>query len=396
MIDLVLLLAATLAAVAGWRRGLVTSALSAGGWLLGLLLGLWAVPALLDLLDQRPTSDLTAALVVTVGALILATVGAGALGALGQRVVGTVSWRPARLLDAGLGATAMVLAALIAGWALISTARPLLSAAAGDQIDRSHGWHLLDRSVPDEARTALGRLNDQLESSPFPKVFHTLPAAPAAPPDASVLGSPAIAQAQESVVKVRSTSDRCGGIAFGSGWVVSDDRVVTNAHVVAGGQRITVRPGGDGSRLDATVVAYDPDLDLAILAVPGLTAQPLPRVPELGTGATGVAAGFPNGGDYHLSPAVVHADAVSSGRNIYDSKTVNRDIYTLSTTVVPGNSGGPLLTRDGGVAGTIFARADNDGSIGFALTDRATDRLLDQAPTLRREVPTGACLSHDG
>ena len=395
VIDVILVLAISLAALGGWRRGFVTSALSAAGWLAGLVLGLWAVPRLLDLADLRPDSEVTSALVVLLGALVLATVLAGLLSMVGVRVATALHWRPVRLIDSGLGALAMAFAAMLAGWAVLSSARPLMSDDVVQHIDASHGWRALDRTVPDSARSAVDDLNTRLESSPFPQVFeHNVPSSPAAIPDAASVTTPAVDRARESVLKIRSSSQDCRGVAFGSGWVVSDNRVVTNAHVVAGGERITVQPGGDGRRLRATVVAFDPQLDLAILRVPDLDERPLPRAADLAEGAPAVAAGFPNGGDYHLSPAAVSDESVTGGRDIYDDRLVNRDIFTLSTTVIPGNSGGPLITPDGRVAGTIFAKAQANDTIGFALTDDATDSVLDRAAALREPVSTGSCLAH--
>lgn len=393
VIDLFLLVLVSLAALGGWRRGLVTSAMSATGWVVGLLVGLWVTRFILDAFDVRPESDVTSALLVAGGGLLLAAVASAALSVLAHRVVRHITWRPAQLLDSGLGAVTMVLAAAIAGWALLSSARPLLSTEATDRVDSSHGWQMLDRSVPESARTAVGQLNEQLETSPFPTVFQKPGAAAPVPvPGEEVTRSPQIDQAEESIIKVRSRSDTCHGISSGSGWVVSKNRIVTNAHVVAGGEQITVQPGGDGAIRKATVVAYDPELDLAILRVPNLNTDPLPRVPHLDRGATAVAAGYPLGGDLHLSPAAVSDEDLMGGRNIYDSAVVHRDIYTLSTTVQPGNSGGPLITQDGRVAGTIFARAEENSTIGFALTDKATDAMLDKAPSFSKRVATGGCL----
>ena len=60
--------------------------------------------------------------------------------------------------------------------------------------------------------------------------------------------------------------------------------------------------GGTGPALTATVVGFDPDLDLAVLAVPGLAAEPLARSAVLAAGADAAAAGFPWGGPYAQIP----------------------------------------------------------------------------------------------
>ncbi|WP_289232669.1 CvpA family protein [Barrientosiimonas endolithica] len=148
MIDLVLVLVALLAVWLGWRRGLVTSALTAVGWIAGLLLGLAATPAVLDALDLRPEADNTAALVVVLAALLLAAIGAGVMGALAGVVVRLTNVRPVRLLDSGLGAVALLVTTLLASWAVLASARPLLSADGVRAVDSSYGWRAMDRAAP--------------------------------------------------------------------------------------------------------------------------------------------------------------------------------------------------------------------------------------------------------
>lgn len=397
MIDLVLVLVALLAVWLGWRRGLVTSALTAVGWIAGLLVGLAATPAVLDALDLRPEADNTAALVVVLAALLLAAVGAGVMGALAGMVVRLTNVRPVRLLDSGLGAVALLVTTLLASWAVLASARPLLSADGVRAVDSSYGWRAMDRAAPPAARDALGRFGDQVDASPFPEVFAGRePQVEVEAPDPDVASSPAIARARGAVLKIRSSSDSCAMRSVGSGWVVSENRVVTNAHVIAGGQRITVQPGGEGERHEATVVAFDPDLDLAILRVDTLDAPVLDRAPDLDRGAEAVAAGYPQGGDYTLTAARVRAQMAAVGRDVYGSKPVNRDIYALNAQLLPGDSGGPLLTTDGQVGGTVFARSADDPNTGYALTDDATDSWLDQAGELSSEVPTGDCVAREG
>lgn len=393
MVDLLVLLLLTLAMLGGWRQGLITSALSAVGWLTGVLIGIWATPRFLDAFELRPESELTVALLILVCALVLGAIGAGSLGQLGRTVAARIPFRPARLIDAGLGALAMGVVALIATWAVMSSARPLLSADAGGQVEGSHAWRLLDNAVPDSTRNAMGSLNDRFANSPFPDAFSGAePHVEVPPPDGSTAASAAVQRAGASVVKVRGDSDQCGGQSVGSGWVVSDDRIVTNAHVVAGADAVTIQPGGSGLPLPAAVVAYDTDLDLAILRVDGLDAPALSRTGDLPSGTSVAAAGFPYGGNYAVSDGRIRAESRATGQDVYHRKPVNREIYQVRTTIVPGNSGGPLLTADGRVAGTVFAKSATNDDTGYVLTDDATNAWLNRAPNLTEGVPTGGCV----
>ncbi len=93
------------------------------------------------------------------------------------------------------------------------------------------------------------------------------------PPDASLASLPVVAEAARSVVKIRGVATACKKILEGSGVVFLPNRVMTNAHVVAGSDSVTVSVGGEERA--ANVVSYDPSADIAILDVPGLQAPPL-------------------------------------------------------------------------------------------------------------------------
>lgn len=393
MIDLVVLLLLTAAVIGGWRQGLITSVLSATGWLGGVALGVWATPRVMEAFDAQPESELNTAMVVLVSALVLGVIGASSLGRLGVTASRMIPFEPARVLDATLGAIAMAVVTLLACWAAMSSSRPLLSAEATAQVDKSYSWRALDSSVPDSTRSAVTALNERFAESPFPEAFSGAePQVEVEAPDGSAAASSAVQRAGASVVKVRSRSDQCEGISVGSGWVVEDDRIVTNAHVVAGGTEVSVQPGGEGSRLAATVVAFDAELDLAILSVPGLTAPPLARVDDVERGASVAAAGFPGGGDYAVADGRVRTKVTATGQDVYGQDSVEREIYLVRTAISPGNSGGPLLTKEGLVAGTIFAKSARNSSTGYALTEGGTEAWLDRASALTAPVSTRGCV----
>ena len=143
---------------------------------------------------------------------------------------------------------------------------------------------------------------------------------------------------------------------------------MTNAHVVAGSNRAG-RGESAGRRLDATVVLYDAQRDLAVLDVPGLDAAPLEfAVGARRAGRRRIVAGYPLDGPYTLTPARIRALIQLRGPNIYSSATVTREVYTIRAQVRPGNSGGPLLAPDGTVLGVIFGAAIDETDVGFALT----------------------------
>lgn len=287
-------------------------------------------------------------------------------------------------------------AALVVGvlaWFLLSAMRPFAPEPLARSIEQSRVYQTLDGIVPDRFDELPGRAAEVLVTE-LPKVFGgDEPVLPAAEPDPGVLDNPQVQQAASGVVRVSTQAPNCRSDSSGSGWVVSPQRVVTNAHVVAGSSAVRVSVTGTGPQLAAEIVAFEPDLDLAILAVPALDAAPLPRAPEnQPVGSDTVAAGFPWGGSYTLNQSRIRGTVVENGGDIYGGPGVAREVYAIRGTVRPGNSGGPLLTADGRVAGTVFAMSAIDAQTGYVLTDAATAPLLESAAMLAEPVPAGGCL----
>ena len=183
-------------------------------------------------------------------------------------------------------------------------------------------------------------------------------------------------------------------IQEGSGFVVAPDYVVTNAHVVAGIAHPYVLDSH--GRHAASAMLFDPNLDIAVLWVPGLP-DPAVRVDTglVGRGTTGAVLGYPEGGPFAYGAAAVQAVFQANGLNIYGNAQTVRTVYQLSARVEPGNSGGPLVEPDGLVVGVVFARSTTDPGVGYAL---ATPKVLEdgragEAEPTNRPVSTGACTS---
>jgi S1-C subfamily serine protease len=191
------------------------------------------------------------------------------------------------------------------------------------------------------------------------------------------------------VVKVNGTAPSCGENIEGSGFVFAPDHILTNAHVVAGvtvGPKVTTMTG---ETLQAHVVFYDPQIDVAVLYVPGLNLTPLAFAGQAHAGADAVVAGYPEEINTHVlitrSARIAEIqDAISL--NIYQSTQVTRQIYQIRAVVQQGNSGGPLLSPDGTVYGVVFAQATGQADAGFALTAAQVEQDAATVP-----VSTQAC-----
>jgi S1-C subfamily serine protease len=175
----------------------------------------------------------------------------------------------------------------------------------------------------------------------------------------------------------------------GSGFAYAAQHVMTNAHVVAGIDNPTVRVGGVGRAYPARVVFFDPRKDVAVLYVPDLRVPLLRFDDSAERGDSAVVAGYPQDGGLDLQAATVANRINARGQNIYSSSMVTREIYSIRSTVRPGNSGGPLLTTDGRVYGVVFARSTSDNETGYVLTADEVAGDARRAATATTQVDTG-------
>lgn len=393
LLDIILLAVLVMQAITGWYRGFLASVLGVIGLIAGGWVAIWGLPQMM-IGESFRGNAITRSIVMLFGVLMLAGLGYGLLSDAGRRIMesrrrgllGRGDSLAGALLSAAMAAVLMGLASL--------ALYPLAPSSWRGLMDESKILAAVADNTPPAVVDLAGRATSELYDAGFPRVFGDPGAEPDLPadvPDAGITDSPGVQAAAGSIVKVNSAMIRCNAAGTGSGWVVAPQRIVTNAHVVAGSNAVTVQVGGSGARLQADVVAFDPDLDLAILDVPRLQAQPLERAPALGRGDSSVVAGFPRGGPYRTEPARIRGMLQATGTDIYDSRPVQREIYSIYARVIPGNSGGPLLTTEGQVAGTVFARSANSTETGFVITDSGSRQLLDQAAELTQPVDTGQC-----
>ncbi len=315
MIDLILALVLIGYTVSGFRQGFLVSALSLVGFLGGGALAMWLLPKLLSGWLNGPT-DLRSNLILVGGVLGLAAVGQAVTGTVGARLKSRVHFAPAHAVDAALGAVASLVAISLLTWFVAGAVRGV-AGPVSRQIGQSRIVAALDDIVPVQASQLFSGFRGLLDRGGFPKVFESLGPErilPIDPPDGSVTTTEAVRAAAGSMVKVTGVARSCNRSQEGSGWVVAPQRVVTNAHVVAGETAPTVRIGGVGRSYDAQVVIFDAKRDIAVLAVPGLPAPPLKIGADAGRGTSAVVAGFPEDGPYRLAAARVRTVLEAQGQ----------------------------------------------------------------------------------
>jgi S1-C subfamily serine protease len=209
-------------------------------------------------------------------------------------------------------------------------------------------------------------------------------------PDPALLAGAAVGRTRPSVVKITGLAASCARRIEGSGFVYATDRVMTNAHVVAGVSRPQVEVGGE--QRDATVVVYDPERDVAVLRVPGLGLRPLAFADQpVDTDDDAIVLGYPEDGPFFAGAARVRDRMEIRGPDIYDERTVTRQVYSIYADVRSGNSGGPLIAPDGTVLGVIFAAAVDQQQTGFALTAAEVAGAARTGRTATAQTDTGDC-----
>lgn len=385
-----LLVALVLAyALSGYWQGFITGAFATAGLLIGGLFGVWLAPVALG--DAQPS------LWVSLGALFIVILAASLGQALfqyaGARIRNKITWQPIRALDAVGGALLSAVAVLLVAWALGVAVSGSKIGDVTPLVRESKVLSKVNGVLPASAPSVLNAFNDVVGTSFFPRYLE--PFAPeriveVAPGDNELLAKKRIRAAEQSVLKVRATN-RCGRGVEGTGFIYDEGLVMTNAHVVAGVDDAEVLLGDE--TVPATVVLYDSQLDLAVLSV-DTGDRPALRLDETAEAQDPVVIlGYPQDGPYDAQAARIRAEQRLRSPDIYGNGSVIREVFSLRGLVRPGNSGGPIIERDGDVVGVVFAASVTDDDTGYALTADQVMETAEEAKTRTSEVSTGDCAS---
>ncbi len=389
VVDWIVIALAAIAAYRGFKSGFLRQAFEFGGGFLGLIVGVAIGP--------RVASAFTDEAGAVAALIALAVVFVGlSLGQTSGFVVGHRFGQVARrqrfgAADLVLGAVLGIAVTAVSFWLIGSVLVHGPSRPVAKALHRSKLLRVVNRSLP-QPPNVLAYIQQYLNTSDFPQVFAGLPRTigPPARYPSNELALRAIEQAEASTVRV--VVPACGGVQLGSGWVAAPSTVVTNAHVVAGGDEIAIEDAA--GRHEGTVVVFDAKTDVAVVHVEGLAGPSL----DLDTGdkergTPGATLGFPGaaGGDMVTHRAVVQARYSATGRDIYGRSIVERDVYEIRSRVRQGDSGGPFVLPNGNVAGVVFAASTTDDDIGYALTGNEVQDEIARGAGRTEPTGTGGC-----
>ena len=351
-------------ALSGYWQGFVTGAMATAGLLLGGLTGVWLAPLALG--DANPS------VLVSLGALFIVILSASLGQAFfqygGARLRETIRWQPFRAVDAAGGAVLSGAAVLLVSWALGVAVAGSGIGGITPLVRESVVLKKVDEVLPAGADGLLKAFNNVVGTTFFPRYLEPFAPeriVPVSPGPQRLLTDPDVVRAEQSVVKIQS-ANRCGRGIEGSGFLFAPDRVMTNAHVVAGVDQPTIEIGGNA--VEGTVVYYDPDVDVAVIAVESGEVTALPFDLEVEPKAGVAILGYPEDGPYDVQPGRVRSEQRLRSPNIYGDGAVIRDVLSLRGSVRPGNSGGPVVSSGGDVVGVVFAASLTDSDTGYALT----------------------------
>lgn len=389
LLDVILLVLVILFAISGYRQGFLVGVLSFVGFLGGGVVGAKIAKPFTDLIGQERHGALIGILTV-VG---LAMIGQVAGTALGAGIRDRVTWRPGQAVDAAAGAVLSGASVLLVAWLLATAVERSPFHALARSVRDSEVLATVDSGMPQNVYGAFADLRQLVDDNGFPEVFAGIGGEriiSVAPPSPASVQAPGVRNAAASIVKIRGVAKSCDQRVEGSGFVIAPQRVMTNAHVVAGVRDPVVVL--DSGTLPAEVVLFDPNRDIAVLRVPDLQRPPLrfTTTPPAAEGPA-VIAGYPQDGPYTTVAARIRNRQTARAANIYSHGTVLRDIYAVRGQVLPGNSGGPLLAEDGSVYGVIFAAATDDNDTGYALTAGEVEGSAATGTAATTEVSTQGC-----
>lgn len=386
VLDIVLGLLLLGYAIYGFTNGLLHSVAAVVGVIAGVIGAFFLAPIVagwMPLPVLRPIATI-------VVALVLVGLGHWIGYSIGRTIRRGVERTPLSAIDRLLGGIATtIVAALVAsvvGFSVGQLGVPVLSQAiAGSTVLR-----VIGAITPDPVQQWLAQVRSLVITEGIPRITDALGGEPPEVPQIDA-GSPELTAAAQSVVRVTGTALQCGQSQTGTGFVVAPDRIVTNAHVVAGVTEPTVE-APNGSVAGGRVVYFDPVDDLAVIATDGFEVPVLTLGDTLSPGDDAAVQGYPFGGPFTSGGAEVIAVTTARTPDIYGDSSTPREFYTLAAQVREGNSGGPLLALDGSVAGVVFARSADNEQVGFAMTMTELDPVADAAPGLSAAVTSGDCV----
>lgn len=380
-----------LACFGGWRQGAFSSILSSLGVIAGLIIGIALSPFM-----QQLTEEPAIKFLLVIGTLVL-LIGLGNMvgGIIGGSLRNNLKLRRGLKIDSAIGAVFQAVMTLLVAWLISVPMLTVLSGQPAEQIRESRILGFLDRQLPDSLAGLPNQLSALLDESGLPPLvspFIEGAQAEVEAPAIYVEDTELVERLRPSVIHVMGEAQACSRRLMGTGFMIDEDYVITNAHVVAGTNSVTLDTVT--GMYNADVVYYNPDLDIAVLYSPEVSLPVLSWAEEIAaTGDDAIVMGFPESGPFEAAPARV-ADMIRiSGPNIYATTRVEREAYAVRGSIRQGNSGGPMVNTEGQVLGVVFGASVDNSDIGYVLSAAEVRNAIGDYAELTMPVDTQQCVA---
>jgi S1-C subfamily serine protease len=376
----------------GFRRGILRTVLSIIGLLVGGAAGAIATPSIQSLISNnafgfKPTIGLTSI-------ILGASLGMFLFGILGSflRVV-LLPFPFMKTIDSLIGFGLAIIAVASISSTLSSAAQVIPNKTVNNLFSQSQFIAQIDLYLPERFKNAAQKIQNVITDSPLPEVFKSLVESRITPTqlESDVAIPEIVTKSVASTVRIDGIAESCSAAMVGTGFIVSPERVITNAHVVAGVIDPVVTVSNSKTQLSGKVIAIDRKKDIAIIYVPGLNGEKLTFIGPATPNEIGFVVGYPNGGNLRTSAVSVSSEFESIGTDIDGNGETKRDVIVFGGDVRPGNSGGPLLNEQGQVLGVVFAADAENKNTGYALAPSEVAKLVSETSSVMEAIETGNC-----
>jgi S1-C subfamily serine protease len=376
----------------GFRRGILRTVLSIIGLIIGGAAGAIATPSIQSLISNnafgfKPTIGLTSI-------ILGASLGMFLFGVLGSflRVV-LLPFPFMKTIDSLIGFGLAIVAVASISSTLSSAAQVIPNKTVNNLFSQSQLISQIDQYLPERFKDAAQKIQNVITDSPLPEVFKSLVESRITPTqlETDVAIPEIVTKSVASTVRIDGIAESCSAAMVGTGFIVSPERVITNAHVVAGVKEPVITLFNSQTQLGGRVIAIDRKKDIAIIFVPGLTGEKLTFIGPVTPNEIGFVVGYPNGGNLRTMPVSVTSEFESIGTDIDGNGETRRDVIVFGGDVKPGNSGGPLLNDQGQVLGVVFAADAENKNTGYALAPSEVAKLVSETSSVMQAIETGEC-----
>jgi S1-C subfamily serine protease len=376
----------------GFRRGILRTILSIIGLIVGGAAGAIATPSIQSLISNnafgfKPTIGLTSI-------ILGASLGMFLFGVLGSFLRVVLLPLPfMKTIDSLIGFGLAIVAVASISSTLSSAAQVIPNKTVNNLFSQSQLISQFDLYLPARFKDAAQKIQNVITDSPLPEVFKSLVESRITPTqlETDVAIPEIVTKSVASTVRIDGIAESCSAAMVGTGFIVSPERVITNAHVVAGVKEPVITLFNSQTQLGGRVIAIDRKKDIAIIFVPGLTGEKLTFIGPVTPNEIGFVVGYPNGGNLRTMPVSVTSEFESIGTDIDGNGETRRDVIVFGGDVKPGNSGGPLLNDQGQVLGVVFAADAENKNTGYALAPSEVAKLVSETSSVMQAIETGEC-----